>query len=52
VVSYLDTLYWGFHTSPEVMPRVWDLAHAVPEALAELTKAVEGAPPAAEQAPA
>jgi diacylglycerol O-acyltransferase / wax synthase len=53
VVSYLDTLYWGFHTSPEVMPRVWDLAHAVPEALEELTNAVEGASPAvAEQAPA
>jgi diacylglycerol O-acyltransferase / wax synthase len=53
VVSYLDTLYWGFHTSPEVMPRVWDLAHAVPEALKELTNAVEGASPAvAEQAPA
>jgi hypothetical protein len=36
-----------------VMPRIWDLAHAVPDALAELTKAVEGATPAAaEQAPA
>jgi diacylglycerol O-acyltransferase / wax synthase len=54
VVSYRDTLYWGFHTSPEVMPRVWDLARAVPDALAELAKAVEvGAPPATvEQAPA
>jgi hypothetical protein len=28
-------------TCPEVMPRVWDLAMAVPEALAELKKAVE-----------
>ena len=57
VVSYLDTLYWGFHTTPEVMPRVWDLARAVPEALAELRKAVESTPTeelsaAAEQAPA
>ena len=41
VVSYLDTLYWGFHTCPEVMPRVWDLANAVPESLAELCKAVD-----------
>jgi diacylglycerol O-acyltransferase / wax synthase len=47
VVSYLDTLYWGFHTSPEVMPRAWDLAHAVPEALAELRMAVDGVPAAA-----
>ena len=45
------------------MPRVWDLAHAVPEALAELRKAVESGAaraepatepqdPTAEQAPA
>ena len=63
VLSYLDSLYWGFHTSPEAMPRVWDLAHAVPEALAELRKAVESGAaraepatepqdPTAEQAPA
>ena len=43
VLSYLDTLHWGFMTSPEVMPRVWDLALAVPEALAELGKAAERA---------
>jgi WS/DGAT/MGAT family acyltransferase len=53
VVSYLDTLYWGFHTCPEVMPRVWDLANAIPEALAELRKASQDAEPAAtEDAPA
>ena len=49
----LDASFLYFETRTEVMQRVWDLAQAVPEALAELTTAVEGAlPVAAVQAPA
>jgi hypothetical protein len=41
VLSYMDTLHWGLMAGREAMPRLWDLALAVPDALAELRKAVE-----------
>jgi diacylglycerol O-acyltransferase len=43
VLSYRDTLNWGFLAGREAMPELWDLANAVPEALAELSKAVAAA---------
>ena len=43
VLSYLDTLHWGFLAGREAMPGLWDLANAVPNALAELSKAVDAA---------
>ncbi|MFN2545765.1 MAG: wax ester/triacylglycerol synthase family O-acyltransferase [Actinomycetota bacterium] len=41
VLSYLDTLHWGFIAGREAMPGLWDLANAIPDALAELSKAVD-----------
>ncbi len=41
IMSYRGVLYWGFIACPEVMPRVWDLAGAVPAALDELMAAAE-----------
>jgi WS/DGAT/MGAT family acyltransferase len=41
VLSYMDTLHWGLMAGREAMPRLWDLALAIPDALAELGKAVE-----------
>jgi diacylglycerol O-acyltransferase len=45
VLSYLDTLHWGFLAGREAMPELWDLANAVPDALAELSKAVAATSP-------
>jgi WS/DGAT/MGAT family acyltransferase len=45
VLSYLDTLHWGFLAGREAMPDLWRLANAVPDALAELSKAVDAAAP-------
>jgi diacylglycerol O-acyltransferase / wax synthase len=45
IMSYRGVLYWGIIACPEVMPRVWDLAAAVPAALDELM-AVAGIEPA------
>jgi diacylglycerol O-acyltransferase len=39
VLSYRDTLYWGLIACRELMPDLWDLAAAIPEALAELAEA-------------
>jgi diacylglycerol O-acyltransferase len=36
VMTYRGVLYWGFHTSPDIVPSVAALADAVPLALAEL----------------
>lgn len=36
IMSYRGVLNWGIIACPEVMPRVWDLAGAVPPALDEL----------------
>ena len=39
IMSYRGVLYWGVIACPEVMPRIWDLADAVPGALDELIAA-------------
>jgi WS/DGAT/MGAT family acyltransferase len=39
VISYMDSVDWGFIADKEAVPDLWDLAAAVPEALAELVKA-------------
>jgi diacylglycerol O-acyltransferase / wax synthase len=45
VLSYQDLLYWGFISCRETAPRLWDLAAAVPDALAELVKAADTVTP-------
>jgi hypothetical protein len=42
VLSNMDHMGFGFIACRELVPELWDLAHAVPEALAELTKALNG----------
>src|SRR4051812_16021527 len=42
VLSNMDHMGFGFIACRELMPELWDLAHAVPEALGELTKALNG----------
>ncbi|MEY2566861.1 MAG: diacylglycerol O-acyltransferase / wax synthase [Actinomycetota bacterium] len=39
VISYMDSVDWGFIADKEAVPDLWNLAAAVPEALAELVKA-------------
>jgi WS/DGAT/MGAT family acyltransferase len=39
VLSYMDTVFWGFMTCREQLPDVWDLCVDVHDALAELQKA-------------
>jgi len=41
VLSYMDDVDWGFIANPDTVPGLWDLADAVPEALAQLKKAAE-----------
>jgi WS/DGAT/MGAT family acyltransferase len=48
IMSYRGTLHWGIHASPDTIPRIWDLAAAIPSALDELLLAA-GEPPAAER---
>jgi WS/DGAT/MGAT family acyltransferase len=43
VLSYLDSVDWGFIACREVMPGLWDLAAAIPDSLAELRKAADTA---------
>jgi WS/DGAT/MGAT family acyltransferase len=43
VLSNMDHMGFGFIACRELVPDLWDLAHAVPEALGELTKALNGA---------
>ena len=38
-----DALWYRFLAGREAMPGLWDLANAVPNALAELSKAVDAA---------
>jgi diacylglycerol O-acyltransferase len=45
VMSYRGVLYWGIMACPENIPRVWNLAAAIPVALDELLDA-SGEPPA------
>ncbi|MFN2589867.1 MAG: WS/DGAT domain-containing protein, partial [Actinomycetota bacterium] len=41
VLSYMDTMDWGLIACRELMPNLWALAAAVPDALAELVKAAD-----------
>ncbi len=41
VLSYMDSIYWGFIACRESVPELWDLAASIPEALAELQKAAD-----------
>ncbi len=45
IMSYRGVLYWGFISCPEVLPRLWELADAIPTALEELLEAAQLAPP-------
>jgi hypothetical protein len=40
-VSYQDTVCWGMIAAREALPSLWDLAAAIPDALAELRKAAD-----------
>jgi len=39
VMSYRGVLYWGLASDARAVPRLWDIAAAVPEALTELMEA-------------
>jgi WS/DGAT/MGAT family acyltransferase len=41
VLSYVDNINWGFIACRELMPDLWTLADAIPEAQAELLKAAQ-----------
>ena len=41
VLSYMDAMDWGLIACRELMPNVWGLAAAIPDALAELVKAAD-----------
>jgi WS/DGAT/MGAT family acyltransferase len=41
VFSYLDRIDFGLHVDPDLVPDVWDVADAVPRALAELLVAAD-----------
>ena len=41
VLSYVDNINWGFIACRELMPDLWDLATAIPDAQAELLKAAQ-----------
>jgi diacylglycerol O-acyltransferase / wax synthase len=38
VMSYLDSVDFGFQVDPELVPDPWAMSDRVPDALAELTK--------------
>jgi hypothetical protein len=44
IMSYRGVLYWGIISCPETMPKVWQLAGAIPLALDELLAAAGEAP--------
>jgi WS/DGAT/MGAT family acyltransferase len=44
IMSYRGVLHWGIHASPDTIPRIWNLAAAVPVALDELLRAAGGGP--------
>jgi diacylglycerol O-acyltransferase len=50
VLSQEDRLGFGIVTCPDLIPRVWDLAEAVPQALEELRAATSGSGPRREPA--
>ncbi len=39
IMSYRGVLYWGFASDARAVPRLWDIAAAVPHALTELMEA-------------
>jgi WS/DGAT/MGAT family acyltransferase len=39
IMSYLGVLYWGLASDARAVPRLWDIAAAVPRALSELMEA-------------
>ena len=39
IMSYRGVLYWGFASDARAVPRLWDVAAAVPHALNELLEA-------------
>ena len=39
IMSYLGVLYWGMASDARAVPRLWDIAAAVPDALRELMEA-------------
>src|ERR1700683_5333966 len=39
IMSYRGVLYWGFAAASRAVPRLWDIAAAVPHALTELMEA-------------
>jgi hypothetical protein len=39
VISYVDRVDFGFAADPELVPDLWDMAEAIPEALLELLDA-------------
>jgi WS/DGAT/MGAT family acyltransferase len=39
IMSYLGVLYWGLASDARAVPRLWDIAAAVPRALTELMEA-------------
>ncbi|HEX9235055.1 MAG TPA: wax ester/triacylglycerol synthase family O-acyltransferase [Actinomycetota bacterium] len=41
VLSYMDVMDWGLIAGRELMPGLWGLAAAIPDALAELVKAAD-----------
>lgn len=44
IMSYRGALYWGIMACPEAMPKVWNLAAAIPVALDELLETVGEGP--------
>jgi diacylglycerol O-acyltransferase / wax synthase len=39
IMSYQDVLYWGLASDARAVPRLWDIAAAIPAALSELLQA-------------
>ena len=39
IMSYMGVLYWGLASDARAVPRLWDIAAAVPDAMAELLAA-------------
>jgi hypothetical protein len=39
IMSYMGVLYWGLAADARAVPRLWDIAAAIPHALTELMEA-------------
>jgi diacylglycerol O-acyltransferase / wax synthase len=44
IMSYMGVLYWGLASDARAVPRLWDIAAAIPHALSELMEAAGLAP--------